>query len=99
MNSVANSEKNIILCLNRIFADATVWVRGTRIERVAGPGEVIPESYSSIDCEGNFLMPGLFDAHRVVAARTLNEFDELVTAPLHGFRSADDYWSRASSAW
>ena len=42
--------------------------------------------------------PGLFDARRVVAARTLYEFDELVTAPLHGFRSADDYWSRASSA-
>jgi len=42
--------------------------------------------------------PGLYDARRVAAARTLHEFDDLVTAPLHGFRDADEYWSRASSA-
>ena len=41
--------------------------------------------------------PGLFDAARVRAARTLREFDDLVTAPLHGFRNTDDYWTRASS--
>jgi len=29
--------------------------------------------------------------------RTMREFDDLVTAPLHGFRSVDDYWTRASS--
>jgi uncharacterized protein len=38
------------------------------------------------------------DARRVAQARTLHEFDDLVTAPLHGFRDADDYWARASSA-
>ncbi len=43
------------------------------------------------------LHPGLFDADRVSAARTLREFDDLVTAPLHGFRNVDDYWTRASS--
>lgn len=41
--------------------------------------------------------PGLFDGERVRAARTLREFDDLVTAPLHGFRNVDDYWTRASS--
>jgi predicted alpha/beta-fold hydrolase len=41
--------------------------------------------------------PGLYDALRVRAARTLREFDDLVTAPLHGFRDTDDYWTRASS--
>jgi predicted alpha/beta-fold hydrolase len=41
--------------------------------------------------------PGLFDAARVRAASTLREFDDLVTAPLHGFRNTDDYWTRASS--
>jgi len=41
--------------------------------------------------------PGLFDGPRVSAARTLREFDDLVTAPLHGFRDVDDYWLRASS--
>ena len=29
--------------------------------------------------------------------RTMREFDDLVTAPLHGFAGVDDYWSRASS--
>jgi len=41
--------------------------------------------------------PGLYDAAQVRAARTLREFDNLVTAPLHGFEDADDYWQSASS--
>ncbi len=41
--------------------------------------------------------PGLFDAEKVRNARDLYEFDNLVTAPLHGFRNTDDYWSRAAS--
>jgi predicted alpha/beta-fold hydrolase len=41
--------------------------------------------------------PGLFDRAKLVAARTLYEFDDVFTAPLHGFRDVDDYWTRASS--
>jgi predicted alpha/beta-fold hydrolase len=41
--------------------------------------------------------PGLFDRERLLGARTLYEFDNLFTAPLHGFRDTDDYWSRASA--
>ncbi len=41
--------------------------------------------------------PGLFDAARLRRARTFWEFDDTVTAPLHGFRGADDYWERSSS--
>lgn len=41
--------------------------------------------------------PGLFDADALRATRTLREFDDLVTARLHGFRDVDDYYSRASS--
>ena len=41
--------------------------------------------------------PGLFDRARLRAARTLYEFDNLFTAPLHGFRDTDDYWARASA--
>ena len=41
--------------------------------------------------------PGLYDAARVRAASTLREFDDIVTAPLHGFADVDDYWTRASS--
>jgi uncharacterized protein len=41
--------------------------------------------------------PGLFDAERMRAARDLYEFDNLFTAPLHGFRDTEDYWARASA--
>lgn len=41
--------------------------------------------------------PGLFDRERVVRARNLRQFDDAVTAPLHGFRDTDDYWTRSSS--
>ena len=41
--------------------------------------------------------PGLFDGARVARTRTLREFDDLVTAPLHGFRDVADYWLRASA--
>jgi uncharacterized protein len=41
--------------------------------------------------------PGIFDGHRMAGARTLYEFDDVVTAPLHGFLGADDYWRRASA--
>lgn len=41
--------------------------------------------------------PGLLDASAVAAATTFREFDTLVTARLHGFRDADDYWLRVSA--
>jgi predicted alpha/beta-fold hydrolase len=41
--------------------------------------------------------PGLFDERALRAARDLYEFDNLFTAPLHGFRDTADYWSRASA--
>ena len=37
------------------------------------------------------------DATRVRAARTLRELDEHLTAPLHGFAGADDYYQRSSA--
>jgi predicted alpha/beta-fold hydrolase len=43
------------------------------------------------------LHPGLFEGERVARTRTLREFDNVVTAPLHGFRDAADYWLRASA--
>lgn len=41
--------------------------------------------------------PGLFDRERLVSTRNLYEFDNVFTAPLHGFRDADDYWARGSA--
>jgi predicted alpha/beta-fold hydrolase len=42
--------------------------------------------------------PGVFDGARVRAATTFREFDDAVTAPLHGFAGYLDYWTRSSSA-
>jgi predicted alpha/beta-fold hydrolase len=39
----------------------------------------------------------LLDQERVQRARTFREFDDAATAPLHGFSSADDYYTRSSS--
>jgi predicted alpha/beta-fold hydrolase len=41
--------------------------------------------------------PGLFDGQALKAARDLYEFDNVFTAPLHGFKSTEDYWGRASA--
>jgi len=41
--------------------------------------------------------PGLFDGGRLRQARDLYEFDNVFTAPLHGFRDTDDYWRRGSA--
>jgi predicted alpha/beta-fold hydrolase len=41
--------------------------------------------------------PGLFDAQRLQVARTLYEFDDIFTAPLHGFTGTEDYWARGSA--
>lgn len=41
--------------------------------------------------------PGLFNREALLAARDLYSFDNLVTAPLHGFKNTDDYWARASA--
>jgi predicted alpha/beta-fold hydrolase len=41
--------------------------------------------------------PGIFDARRVGAARSIEAFDGVVTAPLHGFRDAADYYAQSSS--
>jgi predicted alpha/beta-fold hydrolase len=41
--------------------------------------------------------PGIYDAARVRTARTFRVFDDVVTAPLHGFRDVDHYWSTAAA--
>jgi len=41
--------------------------------------------------------PGLFSAEALLAARDLYAFDNVVTAPLHGFKNTEDYWERASA--
>jgi predicted alpha/beta-fold hydrolase len=41
--------------------------------------------------------PGLFDRDALMRARNIYEFDDAVTAPVHGFVDAHDYYTRSSS--
>jgi predicted alpha/beta-fold hydrolase len=42
------------------------------------------------------VFPELYDREKLRAARTFYDFDNLVTAPLHGFRDTDHYWAAAA---
>ena len=53
---------------------------------------LIPKALTKIDRH-----PELAALRRVQTARTLWEFDDAFTAPLHGFADAADYYARASS--
>jgi uncharacterized protein len=41
--------------------------------------------------------PDLVDRAKLDAVRSIYEFDEILTAPLHGFAGADDYYARSSA--
>ena len=43
------------------------------------------------------LDPGAFDLSKLSAIKTVRQFDETYTAPYFGFRSAEDYYHRASA--
>ncbi len=43
------------------------------------------------------LMPGKLTADRLQTVRTVREFDQLFTAPMHGFRDVDDYYAQSSA--
>lgn len=41
--------------------------------------------------------PGVIDVMRLNQARDLRDFDNVYTAPMHGFKDATDYWQQSSS--
>jgi predicted alpha/beta-fold hydrolase len=45
----------------------------------------------------NAMFPDRLDLSGLDRIRTFQEFDDRFTAPIHGFRDAEDYWSRNSS--
>lgn len=42
------------------------------------------------------IFPGELDLSDIDSVKTFVEFDDRFTAPLHGFKDADDYWTRSS---
>lgn len=55
-------------------------------------GTMVPKALRKLEQH-----PRLFSEQAVRRARTLYEFDNAFTAPVHGFRSVEDYWLRASA--
>ena len=53
---------------------------------------MVPKALQKLDQH-----PGLFSRSDLLAANDLYAFDNIVTAPLHGFADTDDYWKRASA--
>jgi predicted alpha/beta-fold hydrolase len=53
---------------------------------------MVPKALQKLDQH-----PGLFSREALLSARDLYDFDNIVTAPLHGFRDTLDYWARASA--
>jgi hypothetical protein len=43
------------------------------------------------------LFPDKFDVNGIRLIRTFEEFDDRYTAPVHGFRDAEDYWEKSSA--
>ena len=41
--------------------------------------------------------PGAIDVARVSRSRTLRDFDDAYTAPMHGFADAQEYWEKSAS--
>jgi imidazolonepropionase-like amidohydrolase len=48
---------------NSIISGKTILVKDGKIERIANSANAVPSGYMTIDCESNYLMPGLFDVH------------------------------------
>jgi predicted alpha/beta-fold hydrolase len=53
---------------------------------------MVPKALSKLEQH-----PGLFSREALLAARDLYDFDNVFTAPLHGFAHTDDYWARGSA--
>lgn len=44
-------------------------------------------------------MPGKLDVSQLDAVNTLKDFDDIFTAPIHGFENAEDYYRKSSSLY
>jgi imidazolonepropionase-like amidohydrolase len=71
---------------DRIYTDVTVLVRGRKIERIVAASTKVPATYTIIDLEGNYLMPGLFDVHTHIS--TLDQAQRALESGVTTIRSA-----------
>jgi imidazolonepropionase-like amidohydrolase len=86
-NSFALTNANIFNGIdNEINESATVFVKDGKIERIAKSNVSISRTYTIIDLEGNYLLPGLFDVHTHVS--TLDQANRALASGVTTIRSA-----------
>jgi len=79
---------DLALCADALDGPgAMAWVYRTRFLRTL--------KTKALEKAGRF--PERLDVEKVRGARTLREFDEAITGPLHGFAGATDYYAQSSS--
>lgn len=90
---------NVIRAAAAISAPMDLMTAGDRLSRGLnlGYGDLFMRTLKAKSLAKLRRFPGIYDGEKVARSRTLREFDNLVTAPLHGYRDTDDYWTRASS--
>ncbi|MGI9203944.1 MAG: amidohydrolase family protein [Woeseiaceae bacterium] len=71
---------------NEIIENATVFVKDGKIERLAGGNPAVAASYTVIDLEGNYLMPGMFDVHTHIS--TLDQAQRALESGVTTIRTA-----------
>lgn len=72
---------------------------GTYLDDVAWPvyRQTLVRSLRNNVAAKRTLLQGVIDMKRALSSRTFREFDDAVTAPLHGFAGVDDYYARSSA--
>ncbi len=99
LGETGSEAQTVLRCAVAVSAPMDLMAAGNAlcrgVNRIYGRAFLATLKKKGIDKAARF--PGLIDAERVRRARTLREFDDVVTAPLHGFRDTDDYWKRSSS--
>ncbi len=99
LGEAGSDARKLVRCAVAVSAPIDLVAAGNAlcrgVNRLYGYAFLATLKKKGIDKAGRF--PGLIDAERVRRARTLRDFDDAVTAPLHGFRDTDDYWTRSSS--
>lgn len=48
---------------NKVYPNAIVFVKNGKIEKIGKKGDAISSNYTVVDCEGNYLLPGMIDSH------------------------------------
>ncbi len=99
LGEAGSEAQGLVRCAVAVSAPVDLSASGNALCRGAGRfyGRVFLATLKKKGIDKAARFPDLIDAERVRAARTLRQFDDAVTAPLHGFRDTDDYWERSSS--